>query len=533
MEKNEVYTAVCSGYNDDGAGVVKIDGIVIFVPGLLDGEEAEIGITAMKRHYGYGRIVKLLKPSVHRVKPICQVDRLCGGCQLLHMDRQEQNTFKEEKLKQCFRANANMEITPLPIITAAPYYNYRNKVQIPVQVNNGHTEMGFYRKHTNTIIPFEECHAESALSNEIVRDLRKWFDEFHCADGMRHVLIKHAHVTGQVMIVFIVKDWPCRHAEELVERIVKKYPQVKSISALINKRHDNVILDGKDVHLYGEKYIEEELLGKRFRISARSFYQINPFTTPLLYSTAIDYCNLTGKEVLVDLYCGTGTMGLIASDRAKKVYGIEIVPDAIVDARKNAQINGVENIEFLTADANQGAQRIIRSKLSVDAMIVDPPRRGCTRDTLDAIVKISPKTLVYVSCDPATLARDVKILMENGYTPEKIQPVDMFPGTVHVETIVLLSKLKTKKHINIELRTDEFDLTASESKATYAKIKQYVLEKHGLKVSSLNIAQIKQKCGIKERDNYNLSKKENVKQPQCTVEKEKAIMDAFRHFQMI
>lgn len=440
MKKNECYTAVCTGYNEDGSGVVRINGIVIFVPGLLENEEAEIGITAMKRNYGYGRIVKLIRKSPHRADPLCRVDRLCGGCQLLHMDRTEQSRFKEEKLKQCFRANAGMEIEPLPIITAEPYYNYRNKVQIPVQVNNGKVEMGFYQKHTNRIIPFDECHAESDLSNDIVKHLRKWFEELECADVMRHVLIKHAHVTGQVMIVFIVRKWPCRNHDRLVARIMETYPCVHSLSALVNRRTDNVILDGKEILLAGEPYIEEELLGKRFRISARSFYQINPFTTPLLYSTAIEYCGLTGKEVLVDLYCGTGTMGLIASGSARKVYGIEIVPDAVKDARENAERNHVDNIEFLTADANQGAQRILKSKLKVDAMIVDPPRRGCTKDTLEAIVRISPERLVYVSCDPATLARDVRILTERGYRMDRIRPVDMFPGTVHVETVVRMMR---------------------------------------------------------------------------------------------
>ena len=216
MEKNEVYTAVCTGYNEDGSGVVRIDGVVIFVPGLLEGEEAEIGIIAMKRHYGYGRIVKIIKKSEHRTEPACKVYRLCGGCQIMHMDRVEQSRFKEEKLKQCFRANANMEIEPLPIITAEPYTNYRNKVQIPVQVNHGRVEMGFYQKHTNRIIPFDECHAESDLSNAIVSDLKQWFEELDCADVMRHVLIKHAHRTGQVMVVFIVKRWPCNNEQELI-----------------------------------------------------------------------------------------------------------------------------------------------------------------------------------------------------------------------------------------------------------------------------------------------------------------------------
>ncbi len=440
MKKNETYRAVCTGYTEDGTGVVRIDDVVIFVKGLIIGEEAEIGITAMKKNYGYGRIVEILKPSEHRVRPACAVNRLCGGCQLQHMDREAQNDFKEEKVRNCFRQNAHMDPEILPIITAEPYTGYRNKVQIPVQVNNGKTEMGFYQNHTNKIIPFENCLMESDLSDEIVKSLRDWFDELKCAGDMRHVLIKHAHMTGKVMVVFIVRNWPVRNSEILLERLTKKFPQISSVSAIINRRTDNVILDGKDVHLYGDTYIEEELLGCTFRISARSFYQINPFVTPLLYSKAIELAGLTGKEVLIDLYCGTGTMGIIAAEKAKKVYGIEIVPDAVRDARINAQVNHRDNIEFLTADAHAGAEAVIRSKVKCDAMIVDPPRKGCSKDTLDAIIRISPKRLVYVSCDPSTLARDVKILSENGYELQLVQPFDMFPSTHHVECVVSLSR---------------------------------------------------------------------------------------------
>ena len=445
MKKNDTFTAVCSGYNGDGAGVVRNDGFVFFVPGLLENEEAEIGITALKKNYGFGRIVRLIKPSIHRVTPICDVYRLCGGCQLMHMDHEEQCRFKEEKLKMCFRQNADMEIEPSPIMTAEPYFNYRNKVQIPVQVNQGKIEMGFYQSHTNKIIPFTTCYAESELSNQIVNTLQTLFAKYHCASAMRHVLIKHAHVTGEVMVVFIVREYPFDGKDQLCQSLLQQYPQIKSLSVIVNKRTDNVILDGKEILIAGRPWIEEELLGCRFRISARSFYQINPYTTPLLYQTAIDFAGLTKNDVLVDMYCGTGTMGIIASKYCKKVFGIEIVPDAVKDARKNAEINHVENIEFLNADAGQGAQRIIRSKLKVDAMIVDPPRKGCAKDTLDAMVKIAPKKLVYVSCDPATLARDVAYLTKCGYVAQKIQPADMFPNTLHVETIVWLRRTNSQK----------------------------------------------------------------------------------------
>jgi 23S rRNA (uracil-5-)-methyltransferase RumA len=242
----------------------------------------------------------------------------------------------------------------------------------------------------------------------------------------------------------IVRQYPFDQCDALNEDLQDKFPQIKSLEAIINRREDNVILDGKEVLIYGRPYIEEELLGCRFRISARSFYQINPYATKELYSTALDYAELTNSDILIDLYCGTGTMGILGAKRAKKVYGIEIVADAIKDAKINAEANDVHNIQFVNADAGKGAQMIIASKIKADAMIVDPPRKGCSKDTLDAIIKISPKRLVYVSCDPATLARDVKILMDNGYTPKKIQPVDMFPHTIHVETVVLMSRVEGK-----------------------------------------------------------------------------------------
>ena len=443
MEKNETYTAVCEGYTEDGSGVVKIDGFVIFVPGLIEHETAEIGITKLNRNYGYGRIVKILEPSEHRVQPVCPAARPCGGCQLQHMDDAEQRHFKEEKVRMCFRSNAGMEPEILPILKAEPYEHYRNKVQIPVQLNKGKTEMGFYQNHTNRIVETEKCYVQSELSNEIAAWLKQQFARTGCTEQIRHVLIKHAHRTGQVMVVLIVRNYPFAGSEKLCASLLKKFPMIRSLQAIINRRSDNVILDGKDVLIAGDPYIEETLLGCTFRISARSFYQINPYATEILYSKAVEAAGLSGKEILIDLYCGTGTMGIIASSKAKKVYGIEIVADAVRDAKINAQANGADNIEFLNMDASKGAQAMIRSKIKADAMIVDPPRKGCSPETISAIVKIAPKRLVYVSCDPATLARDVKILCAEGYELKSVQPVDMFPHTDHIETIVLLQKLNS------------------------------------------------------------------------------------------
>ena len=443
MKKNDTFIAECTGYTEDGAGVVRTDGFVVFVKGLMIGEEAEIGMTAVKKNYGYGRIVRLVRPSKDRTEPRCSVSRPCGGCQLQHMNDNAQRFFKEEKVRNCFRTNAGMEPEILPIIRTEPYYHYRNKVQVPVQFNQGKVEMGFYQNHTNRIINYDACDVQSELSNRITVFLKEQFARFGCAANIRHVLIKHAHVSGQVMVVLIVRRHPFAREEELVKKTVEAFPEVRSMTAIENRREDNVILDGREYVLYGEPYIEEELLDCRFRISARSFFQINPYATKLLYAKALEFAGLTGRETVIDLYCGTGTIGILAAKHAKKVYGIEIVADAVKDAKVNARINGVENIEFLNMDASHGAQAVLRSKIKADAVIVDPPRKGCSREALDAIVKIAPKRLVYVSCDPATLARDVKILMENGFTVDKIQPVDMFPQTVHVETVVLLQKLNS------------------------------------------------------------------------------------------
>jgi 23S rRNA (uracil1939-C5)-methyltransferase len=292
-------------------------------------------------------------------------------------------------------------------------------------------------------VEYDVCHVQTELSNQITAFLKKQFEKLSCTKEIRHVLIKHAHRSGQVMVCLIVRNYPFHHSDALKENLIAQFPQIQSLSVIINRREDNVILDGKEILVHGTPYIEEQLLGCTFRISARSFFQINPYATEKLYSKAIEFAGLSGKETVIDLYCGTGTIGMLCASKAKKVYGIEIVADAIKDAKVNAEINGITNIDFLNADAFKGAQAVIRSKIKADVVIVDPPRKGCSRDTLDAIETIAPEKLVYVSCDPATLARDVKIMKEKGYEVMKVQPVDMFPMTVHIETIVLLQKLNS------------------------------------------------------------------------------------------
>ena len=440
MKKNEKYIGVAEGYTNEGAAIVKVDGVVLFVNGLIIGEEAEIAVTAMKKNYGYARVVKILKESSHRVEAKCSVSRLCGGCTLQMMDDEAQKYYKEDKVKNCFKKNAGIDVDLKPIIRVNPVWNYRNKVQVPVQMKENEVKVGFYRNHSNDVIPFETCMVQTPCSNDITNFFKKALQKYQCGNVFKHLLIKHAHTTDEVMVVMIVREYPFNGCEELTKELLQAFPNIKSIEAMVNQREDNVILDGKEILIYGQKYIEEELLGCRFRISARSFYQINPYATKELYSTAIDYAKLTNEDTLIDLYCGTGTMGIIGAKKAKQVYGIEIVADAIKDAQINADENNVHNIEFMNADAGKGAQMLIERNIKANAMIVDPPRKGCSKDTLEAILTIGPERLVYVSCDPATLARDVKFLLENNYKLEIVQPVDMFPQTTHVETIVLLNR---------------------------------------------------------------------------------------------
>lgn len=440
MKKNEKITGTVTGYTFDGAGVVMDENMPFFVPGLIEGEEAEIGITAIRKGYGYGRLLKVRKASEHRVTPGCPICMKCGGCQLLHMDAAEQARFKEDKVRHCFLQNAGMEVEVRPILTAGSDTAYRNKVQVPVQVVQGQVKMGFYRPRSNDIVEFERCLVQSDLSNQLVRDFRSWLQQLHCGKEFRHIMIRHARHTGQLMVVWIVRHYPFEHCQELTLRLLQKYPQVTSLTAIENRRSDNVILDGKETLIAGEPVIEESLLGRTFRISPRSFFQINADAAEVLYQTAIDYAGLTGRETLIDLYCGTGTIGILAADKARQVYGIEVVEDAIRDARVNAERNGVRNIEFIAADASEGAEKLLARQLQPDVVLVDPPRKGCSRATLDAIEKMHPQRMVYVSCDPATLARDCACMQEKNYRVQIVQPVDMFPGTQHVETVVMMSR---------------------------------------------------------------------------------------------
>ena len=442
MKKNEEFISKCVSYDNDGNGIVKHNGIVFFVKGLIKGEQAKILCVSMKKTYGFGKVLEIIKPSENRVNPVCSVYKQCGGCQLQHMSHLEQKYFKENKVKTCFESIAKLNIKVNDILSMDNPYRYRNKVSVPVSIKED-LKMGFYRNHSNDIVEFDDCVVQTELSNKIISYIKKELPKYDFKYIVRHVLIKHSHNTNEVMVVLIVKQALVLEMESFIDKLYKEFNQIKSIILNINKREDNVILGDKEYLIKGEVNIQEELCGYNFNISSKSFFQINPYQTEVLYNTAIKLANLSKDEVVLDLYCGIGTIGIIASKYAKKVIGVEVIKEAIDDAKVNAKNNNVENIEFYCGDAGTVATKLINENVSIDVVIVDPPRKGLDKTAIDAILKINPKKLVYVSCDPATLARDVRILVDNGYSTEEVTPVDMFPNTNHVECIALIQRVNS------------------------------------------------------------------------------------------
>lgn len=543
FRKNDLVTLEIEDCGIDGEGIGKADGFTVFVKDAVIGDTVTAKIIKAKKNYGYGRLMEVLKPSPYRVEPKCEFARQCGGCQLQALSYDQQLVFKTNKVKgHLERIGGFTDIPMEPIIGMDELFHYRNKAQFPVGRNKeGKIVTGFYAGRTHNIIENRDCALGVAENKEVldrvIAHMEKYgIEPYNEATGkglVRHVLIRYGYFTKEVMVCLILNGNKIPKEEQLVKSLCE-IPGMTSITINVNKKHSNVILGEEIRLLWGQEYITDRIGDISYQISPLSFYQVNPMQTQKLYAKALEYADLHGEETVWDLYCGIGTISLFLAQKAKFVRGVEIVPAAIENAKENAKLNGLENTEFFVGKAEEVLPREYKKNgVYADVIVVDPPRKGCDETLLETMIEMNPERIVYVSCDSATLARDLKYLCERGYELRKVCPVDQFGMTVHVETVVLLSKLKVDHHIEIELKMDELDLTAAESKATYDEIKAYVLNKYGLKVSQLYIAQIKRKCGIIERKNYNVSKKEDAKVPQCPPEKEAAIMDALKHFQMI
>ena len=547
-KKNDVCQVQIEDMSDTGEGIGKTDGFTWFVKDAVIGDVVEAKVMKTKKSYGFARLIQVLEPSACRVTPRCPSARQCGGCQLQAMSYEEQLRFKENKVRNNLsRIGGLTEIPMEPIIGMEEPWRYRNKAQFPFgKDKNGRIITGFYAGRTHAIIEQEDCLLGVEENQPILDCIRGFMEEYHIAPYeeelhkglVRHVLIRKGFTTGELMVCLVLNGdvKKLKAPEVLVERLVKLFPShMASISCSINREKTNVIMGKEIVNLYGPGYITDYIGNVCYRISPLSFYQVNPVQTQKLYGTALEYAGLTGEETVWDLYCGIGTISLFLAQKAKKVYGVEIIPQAIDDARANAKLNHFENVEFFVGKAEEVLpEQNDKNQVYADTIVVDPPRKGCDSVCLDTIVKMAPEKVVYVSCDSATLARDVKYLGERGYEVKRVKTVDMFPWSGHVETVVLLSKGEVdSKKIRVEFSLEDMDMSEFQDGATYPQIKAYVLEHSGLKVSNLYISQIKRKCGIEVGKNYNLPKSEDSRQPQCPPEKEKAIREAFKYFGMI
>ena len=485
----------------------------------------------------------------------CPVAAKCGGCQLTRLSYAEQLQWKQQRVTELLDGICEVR----PILGMDDPFHYRNKVHAVLSVDKaGKPISGVYAMGTHRVVPVRHCLIEDRRADRIIQTIvamlpaykLRIYNEYTHRGFLRHILIRTGHVTGQIMVVLVATSLEFPGKKAFVQELIQRHPEITTVVLNCNQRETSMVLGTKEITLYGEGYMEDELCGKRFRISPQSFYQVNAKQCEVLYRTAIDAAHLTGAETLLDAYCGTGTIGLCASDGCKQLIGVELNADAIRDAKENARRNGVENARFLCDDAGRFMQKLAKEGNAPDVVMMDPPRAGSDQKFLQSLLMLKPKRVVYVSCNPETLARDLRVLVDGGYRAEWATPVDMFPGTEHVETVCLLVLRNPVTHINIDVDVEEM-VQDKRGMATYGQIKDYVLERSGLKVSSLYIAQVKQKHGIIERENYNKPKSEGARgpvdlcsaptgagvetarQPQCPPDKERAITEALQHFGMI
>ena len=537
LAKNQEHTVTIEGYGEGGMGVARIDGRVVFVHGALRGEKCRVLILKTLKSVAFAKVLEVIEPSSERITPDCPYFPRCGGCTYRHIRYEEELRLKKQRVQDNLSRIGGSDVTVEEILGARDTLRYRNKAQYPVSKDGA---VGFYRARTHEVIECEHCLLVKPEADAAAEALREYmqscrvagYDEKTGRGLVRHLYVR-SNAAGESLVCVLVNGDKLPKEDRLVTLLRDACPKCTGIVLGTNTKKGNVILGDRYRTLWGSDRLEDTLCGKTFRLSVPSFYQVNRVQAERLYAKAIEFASLTGQETVLDLYCGAGTITLALSDHAKKVLGAEIVPEAIGDARENAARNGVKNAEFFCGDASDVAKKLARENLRPDVITVDPPRKGLAADVVESIAEMQPQRVVYVSCDSATMARDVKRFAALGYKAKRACAVDLFPRADHVETVCLLSKLHAKQHIEIDLSMDELDLTAAESKATYDEIKAYVLEKYGLKVSSLYISQVKRKCGLDVGQNYNLPKKEDAKVPQCPPEKEAAIIEALKHFQMI
>ena len=555
MNKNDIVTVEITDIGVSGEGIGHVDGYTLFIKDAVIGDVVEAKVMKAKKNYGYARLMKVITPSEYRVEPKCAFARRCGGCQIQEMSYDRQLVFKDQKIRGNLEriggfTKDQIDTVMQPVVGMEHPFGYRNKAQFPFGTDKeGNPITGFYAGRTHDIIANTDCALGVEQNKEILEIILQYmrenkiksYDEKTGKGLIRHALIRYGFKTKEIMVCLVINGKKLPKAERLIEKLIQ-IEGMTSITISPNTRRDNVIMGDSYEILWGQGYITDYIGNVKYQISPLSFYQVNPVQTEKLYGLALEYADLKGDETVWDLYCGIGTISLFLAQKAKQVYGVEIVPQAIDDAKENAKINAIDNAEFFVGKAEEVLPEYYAEyerehngeTAHADVIVVDPPRKGCDETLLETIVKMQPEKVVYVSCDSATLARDLKYLCANGYEITVCRGVDQFPQSVHVETVVLLSKGEVdSKKIRVEFSLEDMDMSEFQDGATYTQIKDYVLEHSGLKVSNLYISQIKRKCGIEVGKNYNLPKSEDSRQPKCPPEKEKAIREAFKYFGMI
>ena len=554
--KNDIVTLKIEDCGIDGEGIGKADGFTVFVKDAVIGDTVRAKIMKAKKNYGYGRLEEIITPSPDRVEPKCQFARQCGGCQLQALSYEKQLEFKTSKVRgHLERIGGFTDIPMEKILGMDQPFHYRNKAQFPVgKSKDGRIITGFYAGRTHSIIENRDCALGVTRNKEVLDRVIAYMEKFHIqpydentGKGLvRHVLIRYGFFTDEMMVCLIINGEKLPGEEALVKSL-RQIPEAVSVMVNVNKKRNNVILGEKVRLLWGQPYITDKIGEISYQISPLSFFQVNPYQTGRLYGKALEYAQLSGNETVWDLYCGIGTISLFLAQKAKMVRGVEIIPAAIENAKENARLNGFANTEFFVGKAEEVLpEQFARTGERVDVIVVDPPRKGCDETLLSTIIKMQPDRVVYVSCDSATLARDLKYLCERGYELKKVCPVDMFPNTVSVETVVLLSHKKPDGHINVKVEfgegegkvpLDNIAKRAEEYKpkerVTYKMIKEYIEAKYGFKVHTAYIAEVKRDLGLPMYDAPNAV--EELKQPRKhpTAEKVEAIKDALKHFEVI
>lgn len=539
LKKNEIYEAAMTGFTSEGAGVCRIKGRAVFVPRALPGETWRVRIVKVTKTAVFGRGEERLTTSPERVEPDCPNFGRCGGCNLMHMSYAAELQMKLDRVNDALRRIGGTEVRAERILGSERVAGYRNKAIYAVGEGENGPVAGFYRTGSHDIIPAPNCLLQSDEASKCAGAVVDWMrtngvSAWNGHSGtVRHVYTRRARDGAALCCVVTGRRLSPSLTRSLTDALRIACPALTGVVECVNRTEGNTVLSGEFRTLWGSGTLRDRLCSFEFELAPQAFYQINPPQAERLYAQALEYALPERGGTVLDLYCGAGTISLCLSQRAERVIGAEIVPAAVENARANAERNGVTNAEFICADAGEAARELKSRGITPDAIVVDPPRKGMDAPALEAIASMQPDRLVYVSCDPATLSRDISRLRPLGYTPASALAVDMFPRTAHVETVMLLCQQKPDDHIYVELDLDELDATSAETKATYQEIKEYVLKHRGFNVSSLYIAQVKRKLGLEVGESYNKPKSLRTKTPVCPPNKESAIIDALKHFDMI